>query len=147
MALFNECTQLCASHTASDMADIVRDGDISRLSFRSVYSQGMVAIGSIQTSAKRTRWTKMRSLFGPIRVLTLFWLCVSCFAGDQSLAANNWNVVASPFRPVNITAQGATIWVCGVEELDLKLQGRRGNMGNETSKSRRRSVGGYRFCE
>jgi photosystem II stability/assembly factor-like uncharacterized protein len=30
-----------------------------------------------------------------------------------------WNVVASPFRPVNTTAQGTTIWVCGVGEMIL----------------------------
>jgi hypothetical protein len=47
-------------------------------------------------------------------------LCVSCFAGMNLLPPpNNWSVVSSPFRPVNIAAQGATIWVCGVDEMIL----------------------------
>jgi photosystem II stability/assembly factor-like uncharacterized protein len=53
-------------------------------------------------------------------MFAVFLLCISCFGGDQPpTAANNWNVVSSPFRPVNITAQGATIWVCGVDEMIL----------------------------
>jgi photosystem II stability/assembly factor-like uncharacterized protein len=62
----------------------------------------------------------MRLPFHLLCVSTLFWLCVPCFAGNQPPSvANNWNLVASPFRPVSITAQGATIWVCGVDEMIL----------------------------
>jgi hypothetical protein len=35
MALFNECTQWCA-HIVLDMADIVRDGDISTVILESL---------------------------------------------------------------------------------------------------------------
>lgn len=56
----------------------------------------------------------------PVRllcVIAVFSVCVSCFAGDQpSTITDNWKVVVSPFRSVNITAQGATIWICGVNE-------------------------------
>jgi photosystem II stability/assembly factor-like uncharacterized protein len=59
-----------------------------------------------------------RSPFRTLSLFIVFWLCVSSLAADQSpTAANGWKVVASPFRPVNITAQGATIWVCGVDEM------------------------------
>jgi len=62
----------------------------------------------------------MRTSSRLLCALTVFWLCASSFAGDQNPTANNdWKVVASPFRPVNITAQGATIWVCGVDEMIL----------------------------
>lgn len=60
----------------------------------------------------------MRPPFRLLCVFTIFWLCVACFAGDQPpTATNNWSAVASPLRPVNVTAQGATIWVCGVNEM------------------------------
>jgi photosystem II stability/assembly factor-like uncharacterized protein len=62
---------------------------------------------------------RMRSPFRLLCVFGVFWLCISSFAGDQNPTSNNWNVVASPFRPVNITAQGATIWVCGADEMIL----------------------------
>src|SRR3954471_20913307 len=56
----------------------------------------------------------------PLRLLTLFTallLCLSCLAVDRPPeAVNNWKVVESAFRPVNLAAQGATIWVCGVDE-------------------------------
>jgi photosystem II stability/assembly factor-like uncharacterized protein len=61
----------------------------------------------------------MKPPFRLLCVFTIVWLCVLCFAGDQPPTATNWNVVASPFRPVNITAQGATIWVCGMDEMIL----------------------------
>jgi photosystem II stability/assembly factor-like uncharacterized protein len=62
----------------------------------------------------------MRPPFRLLCAFAVFSLCVSCFGGDQPpTATNNWNVVASPLRPVNVTAQGATIWVCGVDEAIL----------------------------
>jgi len=62
----------------------------------------------------------MRSPFRVLSVFAVIWLCISSFAEDQNrTAANNWNVVASPFRVVNITAQGATLWVCGADEMIL----------------------------
>src|SRR5579863_1063451 len=62
----------------------------------------------------------MRSPFRLPFLFAVFWLCVSCLAGDQPpTSANNWTVVASPFRPVNITAQSGILWVCGVDEMIL----------------------------
>lgn len=59
----------------------------------------------------------------PLRLLcllTLGLLSVACFAEDQPPGtANGWNVVAARFRPVNVTAQGSTIWVCGADEMIL----------------------------
>jgi photosystem II stability/assembly factor-like uncharacterized protein len=52
-----------------------------------------------------------------LTLFTAFLLCLSCLAVDRpSEAVNNWKVVESAFRPVNLTAQGTTIWVCGVDE-------------------------------
>jgi photosystem II stability/assembly factor-like uncharacterized protein len=82
----------------------------------------MVVIDNIHGLAPKMEQggVKMRPPFRVQCIFTVFLLCVSCLAGDQpSTAANNWNVVASLFRPVNITAQGARIWVCGADEMIL----------------------------
>lgn len=64
---------------------------------------------------------KMITSFRLQYAFTVLLLCVSCFAEDEpSTTTKNWNVVFSPFRPVNIAAQGATIWVCGVDEMILR---------------------------
>jgi photosystem II stability/assembly factor-like uncharacterized protein len=56
----------------------------------------------------------------PLRLLfafIVFFLYLACFAeGHSSAATNSWKVVEAPFRLLNITAQGATLWVCGVDE-------------------------------
>lgn len=50
--------------------------------------------------------------------LTLCFLSIASFAVDQPPASTNaWAVVATPFRAMNITAQGSTIWVCGADEM------------------------------
>jgi photosystem II stability/assembly factor-like uncharacterized protein len=42
------------------------------------------------------------------------------FSGDQPANASSpWNLVASPFRPMEITAQDKTLWVCGADEMIL----------------------------
>lgn len=47
---------------------------------------------------------------------SFFSICF-CFARDRGSAAiDKWKAVESSFRPVNITGQGATLWVCGVDE-------------------------------
>ena len=52
-----------------------------------------------------------------LSALTLFCFSLACFAGDQdSPTTNVWKIVNLPSRPVNITAEGTTIWVCGVDE-------------------------------
>jgi len=48
-------------------------------------------------------------------LLTLV-MCIPCVAVDQPLS-KNWRDVPMPFRPVNITAAGGTIWVCGADEM------------------------------
>ncbi len=45
MALFNECTQLCA-HILLDMADIVRDGDLSPITVSTNMQQYFVSLVS-----------------------------------------------------------------------------------------------------
>jgi photosystem II stability/assembly factor-like uncharacterized protein len=81
---------------------------------------------------------KMITPFRLLYAFTVFLFCVSCFAGDQPpTAANNWNVVSSPFRPVNIAAQGATIWVCGVDETILNS-----NDGGATWETKHQNLNG-----
>src|SRR5690349_3971527 len=52
-------------------------------------------------------------------------LSVVCFSAlsfgvDQPVnAAPLWNMVTSIFRPVEITAQGNALWVCGADEMIL----------------------------
>src|SRR6266581_8068838 len=61
----------------------------------------------IAFTGKTTAGTRMILPLRLLTVFTAFLLCVSCFAGDRSPAAiNNWRVVESAFRPVNLTAQG-----------------------------------------
>ncbi len=51
-----------------------------------------------------------------LHVFGVFWLCISCLAIGQG-ASKEWSNVSTPFRPLNVAAMGATIWVCGADEM------------------------------
>jgi photosystem II stability/assembly factor-like uncharacterized protein len=45
-------------------------------------------------------------------------ICYSSFASDQNIpVAASWTTVSTPFRAVNITANGDTLWACGADEM------------------------------
>ena|SRR6266566_265082 len=57
------------------------------------------------------------------RIVCLFavfcFLLSSCAAENPISTANNWKAIPTAFRPVNVAAQGRTIWVCGADEMIL----------------------------
>jgi photosystem II stability/assembly factor-like uncharacterized protein len=60
----------------------------------------------------------MKSLFHVLCVFAAVGVSLSsCAVGQASPAGGNWKTVATPFRPVNVTALGGTIWVCGADEM------------------------------
>ncbi len=51
---------------------------------------------------------------------TLLYSSFTSFASDQAVSApEGWTTVSTPFRAVNITANGDTLWVCGADEMIL----------------------------
>ena len=62
----------------------------------------------------------MRFLCGMLCLFAVFWFFLPSGAADHPTStANNWKAMPTPFRPVNIAAQGGTIWVCGTDEMIL----------------------------
>jgi len=50
-------------------------------------------------------------------IFCVLWSCLSPAVEHSPLTDSNWSTIDTPFRPVNATAVGNVIWVCGTNEM------------------------------
>lgn len=60
-----------------------------------------------------------RASYKCVLILSVLWSCLSPASERLSLTATKWSAIDTPFRPINASAAGNVIWVCGTNEMIL----------------------------